>query len=191
MNELLWWFGRSSGLVAYVALWSTMFFGVMLGSRGGGGLLHSPTLLALHRAWSFSAVAITGAHVLAVVLSPGSPIPAVAALVPFASPSLTGAVALGTLASWTLLLLVGTSLARSHVPAWVWGAVHALSAGGFVLALAHGVFAGPDTASPWVRGTYVVTVSVFVSAVAHRLALASASRTASSPPSSTRRRDFV
>lgn len=176
MNELLWWFGRSSGLVAYVALWSTMFFGVMLGSRGGGGLLHSPTLLALHRAWSFATLGVTAAHVLAVVLAPASSVPPVAAIVPFASPSLAGPVALGTLASWTLLLLVGTSFARAHLPPWVWRAVHALSAGGFVLALAHGVYTGPDTGSPWVRGLYVVTGSVLLGAVVHRVALANIAR---------------
>lgn len=185
MNELLWWFGRSSGLVAYVALWSTMFFGVMLGSRGGG-LLHSPTLLALHRAWSFATVGVTAAHVLAVVLSPASPVPPIAALVPFASPRLAGPVALGTLAFWTLLLLVGTSLARAHLPVWVWRAVHALSAGGFVLALAHGVYTGPDTGSPWVRGLYVVTGSVLLGAVVHRVALANLTDTGA--PSARARR---
>ncbi len=173
MNELLWWLGRSGGLVAYVALWSTMVFGVALGARGGG-LLHAPTLLALHRAWSFAAVALTAAHVLAVVLSPASPVPPVAAVVPFASPRLTGPVALGTLAAWTLLLLVGTSLARARVAPWAWRAVHTLSAGGFVLALAHGVLTGPDQGSAWVRGLYVVTGSVLVGAVATRVALAGA-----------------
>lgn len=169
MNEVLWWLGRSGGLVAYVALWSATFFGVLLGARGAG-LLHAATLLALHRAWSLASVALTAAHVLAVVASPASPVPAVAAMVPFTSPVRTGAVGLGTLAAWSLLLLVGTSLARGRVPAAVWRAVHTLSAGGFVLALAHGVYAGPDTGA--VRGLYAATAAALVGVVGLRLAAA-------------------
>lgn len=171
MNDLLWGFGRASGLTAYLALWSCLFFGFLLGARGGG-LLHAATLTALHRAWSLAAVGVTLAHVLAVALAPASPVPALAAVVPFASAHLAGPVALGTLALWALLLVVGTSLARSRVPPWVWRATHTLSAGGYALALAHGVLTGPDTGSPWVRGLYVVTSSVLVAAAAYRVALA-------------------
>jgi predicted ferric reductase len=174
MNELLWWIGRTGGLVAYLALWGAMFFGVLLGSRGGGGLLHSPTLTALHRAWSFAAVAVTAVHVVAVVASPASPVPVSAAVVPFVSPAQRGAVALGTLATWALLLLVGTSLARTRPAPSVWRAVHALSAAGYFLAVAHAVYAGPDADAPAVRAFYVATGAALVGAIAQRVALATA-----------------
>lgn len=39
-----------------------------------------------------------------------------------------------------------------------------------MLALAHGVDAGPDGGSAWVRGLYVVAAAVLAAAVGHRIA---------------------
>ncbi len=171
---VMWWFARTSGLLAYVALWLTMMFGVLVASRGGGGWLDNGAVFELHKAWSVVAVVATGCHVLGIVADPHAGVAVVASVLPFASARLTGAVALGTFAGWGLLAVVVATVVRARLPGWVWRAVHAASFGTFLLALVHGVVAGTDT--PTVQMVYAGTGTVLLSAVLHRLALASRRR---------------
>jgi len=169
---LTWWIGRTSGLLAYVALWLTMVFGVLVGSRGGGGWLHNGAVFELHKAWSLIAVLATSVHVLALVGDERSGVPALASFVPFASPRLTGPVTVGTVAGWGLLAIVVATAVRAKLPNWIWRGVHAASFGTFLLALAHGVLAGTDSSTLEVRVMYAATATVLLAAIFHRLALA-------------------
>jgi len=173
---LAWWIGRTSGLLAYVALWATMVFGVLLGSRGGGGWLHNGVVFELHKAWSLIAVTATGVHVLALVADELSGVPALASFVPFASPRLTGPVTVGTFAGWGLVAVVWATAIRAKLPGWCWRGIHATSFGTFLLALAHGALAGTDSSTLEVRVMYAATGTVLLAAVFHRLALASLGR---------------
>lgn len=168
---LLWWTARALGLVAYVALWLTSLFGVLLSSRGGGRF-DIATIVELHNRWALAAIVATALHVLAVVGDPVSGVTPLAVAIPLASAKLTGPVALGSLALWAMAIIaLSTALAR-HLPRWIWRAVHVSAFGTLVLALVHGLSAGTDTSEPLVRGLYLATAALMLGAVTQRLLLA-------------------
>ena len=169
---VMWWTARALGLVAYVALWLSALFGVLLAGRGAGGLLDRATVLELHNQWALAALVVTALHVLAVVGDPRSGMGPLVAIVPLASAKLRGPVALGTVALWGMAAVAVTTAVIGRLPPFVWRAVHATAFGTLLLALVHGAAAGSDTSSPVVRGLYAGTIAVLLGAVLQRLALA-------------------
>lgn len=170
---VLWWAIRAFGLVAYLALWLSMVFGLLVSSHGAGGRLPGPWMMDLHRRWALAALVATGLHVLAVIGDPVSHIAPVAALVPFASARLTGPVALGTVAFFGLAAVaVTTAIPPKKLSRATWRAVHGLVFGVFLLALVHGITAGTDAGTPWVVVGYTVTVAVLLVGIAQRVVVA-------------------
>jgi sulfoxide reductase heme-binding subunit YedZ len=166
-----WWIARTAGLVAYVALWFSVTFGVFVGARGAG-VLHAPTLINLHESWASVAVFATALHVVFVFVDPASNVGWVAGLFPGLGAPVTGGVVLGTGALWAFALLIVSTALRARLPSQVWRAVHASAFGSFLMALAHGAFAGTDAGDPVVRGLYLGTFASLVGAVFARVAVA-------------------
>lgn len=166
-QPVLWWGGRASGLLAYLALWLAMVLGTLISAKST--LLDKKWAMEAHRQWSLTAVLATVAHVVTFVVHSESGLSTASAIVPFAAARMTGSVAVGVFAMWGLLLIALSSLLRGHLPYAAWRAVHALAFGTMLLAFAHGVTAGTDTAQPFVRGLYAVTLAVLAGAIAGRV----------------------
>lgn len=165
---LMWWASRASGFVAYLALALSMLFGLAITGRAGG--LARATFFELHQQWTLAAVIATTVHVVTIVAHELSGVPALAAVVPLASPRLTGAVALGTLALWGIAVIAVTSWLRTRIPHAAWRAIHAAAFGTFLLALAHSLAAGTDTGTPWAVALYSATGGAVVGATVYRFA---------------------
>jgi sulfoxide reductase heme-binding subunit YedZ len=165
---LIWWASRASGIVAYLALALSMVFGLAVTGRVGG--LARATFFELHQQWTLAAVIAVVVHVVTIVGHATSRVPVVAAVVPLASPTLTGAVAIGTIALWGMALMVATSWLRTHIPYRAWRIVHAAAFGTFLLALAHAITAGTDTGMAWMVVLYAATGGVVVGAAVYRFA---------------------
>lgn len=168
---VLWWADRALGMLAYVALWLSTLFGVLVGSRGAGGLLDRATVIQLHSRWALVALAATGLHVLTVVGDPYSGISPLAVFVPGVAQKLTIPVTLGTLALFGLTSLAVATFLADRIPKTVWRAIHATAFGTYLLALAHGVFAGSETQVPAVRALYLGTAAMLVAAFVQRVLL--------------------
>jgi predicted ferric reductase len=175
-RPVLWWVGRASGLLAYGALWLSMLFGLAVSSKGAGGLLPKKAMMDLHQQWTLSAVVATVVHVFALVFHAESGVTPWAAVIPFASQRLTGAVALGTVALFGMAVLVASSWLRTRIPYATWRGIHALAFGTMILALVHGWTAGTDTSAEAVRWLYIVTLAVLLGALTSRVGLALAAR---------------
>lgn len=168
----LWWATRAFGLLAYLAMWLSMLFGVLVAGRGAGDLFDRATVLSLHTRWALAALVATALHVLAAVAEPHTGVSPAAALVPFASATLRGPVALGTFALWGMgLVALSTALMR-RLPKWTWRAIHATSFGALALALVHAAAAGSESTTPIVRALYAASVAVLLGAVIQRALLA-------------------
>ncbi|MBK7777843.1 MAG: hypothetical protein IPI43_27635 [Sandaracinaceae bacterium] len=167
----MWWADRALGLLAYVALWLSTLFGVLVASRGAGGLLDRATVLQLHSRWALVALSATGLHVLTVVGDPHSGISPLAVFVPGVAEKLTAPVTLGTVALYGLVSLGVATYLADRIPKVVWRAIHATAFGTYLLALAHGIFAGSETQLLAVRALYVGTGAVLVVALVQRVLL--------------------
>lgn len=168
----LWWATRAFGLLAYLAMWLSMLFGVLVAGRGAGGLFDRATVLELHTRWALVALVATALHVLAAVAAPHGGVSPLAVVVPFASATLRGAVALGTLALWGMGLVAASTALVRRLPKWTWRAIHATSFGTLALALVHAAAAGSESGVLIVRGLYAASVAALLGAVMQRALLA-------------------
>lgn len=181
---VMWWSARALGMLAYVALWLSTLFGVLVGSRGAGGLLDHATVLQLHRRWALVALAATGLHVLTIVGDPHAGISPLAVFLPDVSERLTASVTLGTFALYGLVSLAVTTYLADRIPKAVWRAIHATAFGTYLVALSHGVFAGSETTVPAVRALYVGTAAVLLAAIVQRVLLSLRPSTSRTGPAS-------
>jgi len=175
---IMWWAARAMGLLALVALWLSVLFGIFIAGKGAGGLLPKPSVALLHNRWALAAQVATALHVLLVIADPVSGVTPLAAVLPLTSATLTGPIALGTFALWGLAVLLITTALTRKLSKVAWRAVHASAFGSFLLATVHGATAGTDTTAPAVRILYALTSGLIIAAIIQRLLLArAASRT--------------
>ncbi len=172
-QTITWWASRALGITAYIAIWLSMLFGLLVGAKGIEGLLGRKVLMDLHQQWSLAAVLATLLHVLTIVgHAVESHVAPIAAIVPFTSRTLTAEVAMGTIAFWGLALISISSWLRSRIPYGLWRTLHALVFGTFLLALLHGILGGTDSSAPWAQWMYLVTASLFAGTLTARIAVA-------------------
>ncbi|MFA7248018.1 MAG: ferric reductase-like transmembrane domain-containing protein [Dehalococcoidia bacterium] len=174
-QPLLWWAGRALGFLAYIALWLSMCFGALVSSGGAGGLVSKKWIMDFHQEWTLVAVVSTVLHIIVLVTHAESRVTPWAAIIPFVSATLTGPVALGTIAAIGLAVIVASSWIRTRVPYPAWRALHALSFGVMMLALAHSVASGTDTGIPAAGWLYVVTTASLAGVIVMRIGVALAS----------------
>lgn len=168
----MWWTSRAFGTLAYLALWLSVLFGVLVSSRGAGGLFQPAFMIELHTRWALVAIAATLLHVLLIVGDPKAELVAWRALVPFASEKATGALGLGATAMWLLLAIAASTYAMDKIPKVLWRAVHALAFGTYAIALAHAAMIGAAATDPIMIGLYAVTSGVLMAAIIQRVLLA-------------------
>lgn len=167
---VMWWLGRSTGFLGYIAAWFSTLFGVLVAGKSvPTSVLDRGVVLELHRQWSIATLIVMVIHVFLIVTNSHSGVSVWATVIPLASSTLRGPVALGTLASWGFLANAITTAAYRQLPNWAWRAVHASAFGTFVLVLVHGLYAGTDSQALWVKGMYGITVGILSFAVFYRV----------------------
>ncbi len=168
----LWWLGRATGVLAYGALWLATFFGVLVSSKGAGGLLDRATIIGLHRGWSAMALAATLLHILLIVGNSHSGVNPLAAILPQMSSIMTGAITLGTVSFWGVLAITLSTTFMNRIPNIVWRGIHASAFGTYILALAHSLLSRPETNANWGWSLYISTSALLLGAVIQRLLVA-------------------
>ena len=148
MNSVvLWYLDRASGIVALVLISLTVVLGVVVQRQGRlpglprfGGVL-------VHRGVALLSALFLLVHILSAVIDTYVPIGGWAAFLPFTSGWRPGAIALGTLSSDLVVLIVLTSLLRGRIPVRLWRPIHWTAYLMWPLAFFHGLTAGTDLGS--------------------------------------------
>jgi len=173
-----------AGVLALVGLTGSVLLGLVATDRIVMTPGHRVMAQAVHRAFSFGALAFLVIHIVTEILAQRSHV--IDAVVPFLSPYRTFYIGLGTIASDLIILLVVTSILRkrftAHGKAWRWRAIHYTSYVAFVFAVLHGLLGG-RTAKPYVDWSYGFAIAVTALGLAVRF-LAISLRPKESLPSS-------
>ncbi len=174
-----WYLSRSSGFVAYLLLWGSMVWGLLLSSKIGQGKLRPPALLDAHQFLSNTALGFAFFHGLVLMGDRYLSFPLQAVLLPFASSYETLLVAAGQVALWLSLLLSVSFLVRKRIGQRAWRSLHYSSFMAFFFVLAHAVWLGSDSSRPAVQLFYLATSGVvffltFYRILASRKALSAA-----------------
>jgi predicted ferric reductase len=158
MSAAAWYVARSSGIVAYLLLSSSVVLGALMAGRAK----FTWPRFAVEEVHRFLAL-LTGVfivmHGLALLLDTVVPISLLQALVPFTSPYRPFAVGLGVLAAELAAAVGITNLFRSRLPHKVWRRAHYLTLAVWGLATVHGFLAGTDRLDPWFAGIAMATVT--------------------------------
>jgi predicted ferric reductase len=158
MSATTWYIARSSGIVAYLLLSSSVVLGALMAGRTK---FTWPRFAVeeVHRFLALLAGVFVVVHGSALLLDTVVPISLGQALVPFASPYRPFAVGMGVLAAEIMAAVGITNYFRSRIPHKLWRRAHYLTLAVWGLATVHGFLAGTDRFDPWFAGIAVATVS--------------------------------
>ncbi|MBI3244719.1 MAG: ferric reductase-like transmembrane domain-containing protein [Chloroflexi bacterium] len=153
-----WYLSRASGVVAYGLLWLSMIFGLTLTNKMARVWPGGPTMFDLHQHASLLGLAFALFHGLILMGDHYINYSLAQVLVPFSSAGYRPIwVGLGQVGFY-LMGLVGLSFyARKAMGNRLWRLIHFLSFGMFLLALAHGMMSGTDSAADPVKLMYWIT----------------------------------
>jgi predicted ferric reductase len=171
----IWYIARGAGFSALILLTVATAIGLLLGGRVPGSAHARVVLQYVHRTLAVLGLAVLGLHLTAILADSFARVGIVGAAIPFQSAYRASAIGFGSIAGYLFLLVAATGflrvrMTRSAAATRVWRAIHALSYGGWALALLHGVRSGTDSAQPWARWIYVGCAAAVGTAVAVRTA---------------------
>ena len=154
-----WYLSRASGFVAYVLLWGSVVWGLLLSTGTGRCWVRPPQLLDAHQFLSTAAVGFASFHALVLMGDRYVSFPLRAIVVPFASSYEPLLVACGQIALWLSVLLIGSFRVRRHIGGRAWRQLHYVSFVAFWLAFGHGLALGSESATPWATVVYLGTAA--------------------------------
>ena len=150
-----WYLARMSALVAYALLWLSMILGLSMSNRLARVWPGGPTTFDLHQHTSLLGLAFALFHALVLLGDRYIGYTLAQVLVPFASAGYRPLpVGLGQVGLYLLAVVALSFYVRRITGYWFWRIVHFLSFAIFLLALAHGLWSGTDSAALWARGLY-------------------------------------
>lgn len=159
-HQVFWYVARTSGLLAYGLLFMTVVLGLRVRTRALKDVGVGWGAIDLHRVAGTAGLVAIAVHLAALALDSYMPFGGAELFVPFASSYRPLPTALGIVALYLMLAVIGTSLMRARLPLRLWRALHLLSYAAFALALFHGLGAGTDAAQPWARPAYWLSGSI-------------------------------
>lgn len=143
-QQLSWFLARATGIVAWGGLTLSVVLGLALSTRALGRRPTTAWLNDLHRGVSASAVVFTAGHLASLAWDEYVQFGLREFLVPMASTWRPFAVTLGVVATYLLLVVELSSLARRSLSARLWRMLHLLAFPSWMLATGHFVLAGTD-----------------------------------------------
>jgi predicted ferric reductase len=174
-----WYLSRAAGLSAYLALTLSVAWGLLLSTNLADKWIARGRSVELHKWISAVALALILAHALVLVGDPFVRFDLVDLLVPGASQYRQLAVALGVLSAYGTVSVLGSFWLRRLIGQRTWRAVHILAFPTFGLVTLHGMLAGSDSATLWMRLVYLLSTAIVLWLVTYRLLARSAARASS------------
>jgi methionine sulfoxide reductase heme-binding subunit len=154
-THVFWYFSRATGVTAYLALAAAAVWGLLVSAGMVDWLVPRGRSVEMHQWLSGMGLVLALGHGLALIGDSYVSFDALDVLVPFIAPYRPAAVALGTIGLYLAFVVYGSFWLRPRLGMRRWRALHMLSFPAFALVTLHGVLAGSDSASPWLRVMYM------------------------------------
>jgi methionine sulfoxide reductase heme-binding subunit len=164
-----WYLLRASGVVTLLLLTIVVALGVATTNRFRPRGLPLFVTTTVHRNASLLSVVFLAIHVVTTVVDPQANVQLAAVIVPFVSQWAPFWVGLGALALDLVAALVVTSLVRKRLSYRLWRGIHWAAYAAWPLALAHGIGAGTDAGTEWLRAVNALCVLAVGAALAWRV----------------------
>jgi sulfoxide reductase heme-binding subunit YedZ len=171
-----WFVSRMLGFVAYLALATSVLYGLLLSTKLLERLVKRPVSFTLHRDLAAAAVSMSIGHGLLLMLDRTISFSLIQLAVPFTTAYRPFWVGLGQVALFVAIAILVAFALRRRVGQRSWRALHGLAFAAFVAATAHGIAAGTDSRSWWAWWMYGGATAISVFLLTYRLALAGLTR---------------
>jgi len=153
-----WYLSRSSAFVAYGLLWFSMALGLLITNKLARVWPGGPTAFDLHQYASLLGFAFALFHGLILMGDKFIAYTLAQVLTPFASANFRPLwVGLGQISFYLFGIVALSFYVRGFVGNRFWRLIHYLSFAVFLLALAHGLASGTESASDWARYFYWIS----------------------------------
>jgi predicted ferric reductase len=160
---------RAAGFAAYLLLWVGLVTGMAVHMRYRPGPLAMTWLLETHRIASALSLSFVAGHIAGLLVDPTIAFSPLDIATGLSSSYRPVQVALGSLATWLSIVVLGSTALAGRMPYASWRNLHYLSFPAYFLALLHGVTSGTDASAPISLVVYASTASFVAAMVVARL----------------------
>jgi predicted ferric reductase len=165
-----WYLSRASAGVAYVLVWLSMIFGLLITNKLARLWPGGPVAFDLHQYFSLLGLAFALFHALILMGDQYIQYSLIQVLTPFASTAYRPLwVGLGQIGFYLLGIVVLSFYVRRRITPRVWRIVHYISFVVFSLALLHGIKSGTDSTNQLAVSFYWTTGGLLVFFFIYRL----------------------
>lgn len=180
---------RAAGIGAYLMLFVSVAWGLVGTTSLTANRPTKQSSISIHQFASPVGLLLLVVHIVGLIVDRYMKFHILDVLIPLRGSYKPVGVALGILAMYAMIFVVGLSWIRKSLSAKLWRASHILAVPAFTLAMLHGVFAGTDTVRPIMWGLYLSTglivtfllvVRGFTAGLRRRAAFAARRRTSGS-----------
>jgi hypothetical protein len=119
-----WYLSRATGFVAYLLLWGSVTWGLLLSTGTGRAWMRPPQLLDAHQFLSTAGAGFACFHSLVLMGDRYVSFPLRAVILPFGGSYEPLLVAFGQIAAWLSLLLIASFHVRRHIGGRSWRRLH-------------------------------------------------------------------
>ena len=177
--QAYWDLARSSGIVAYLLMWLSVAFGLLITNRMARAWPGGPTAFDVHQFSSLLGMAFAVFHGLILLGDQYIKYTLPQILIPFGSINYQPFwVGLGQLAFYALIPITFSFYMRKQISANVWRWIHYGSFISFAMITIHALLAGSDATNILVLGMYVITSASVVFLTMYRMLAVADSATA-------------
>ena len=152
-----WIILRAAGVGAYLMLFLSVAWGLVATTSLVTKRVSKPTSTLFHQFVSTVAFVLLGVHLGGLLLDRFTPFAPLDLVIPLRATYRPGATTLGIFAMYGMVIVLSSSWTRKRLPTKLWRSLHLFAVPAFTLSLVHGVFAGTDTARPWMWPIYAAT----------------------------------
>ncbi len=168
-SRITWHLSRSTATVAYLLLTGSVAWGLILTTKIIKEITPPPLVLGLHTWLSWVAIVLGGFHAFLLLFDTYYTYTLAHLLIPFIGPYRPGAVGLGTLSLYLMILTSASFSWRSWLGQKRWRMLHYLTFVAYTLVTVHGVLSGTDSGDLGMRAMYIGSVSLVLFLTNYRL----------------------
>ncbi len=171
-----WLFERLFGFMSYIAVVMSVVFGLLLSTRILDAIAHRPVSFALHQDLAAFGLGLAGIHGVLLGLDKSVPFTLAEILVPGMAPHAPLAVAAGQTVFYLMAVVTISFYARRRIGQRAWRTLHYVTFLAFAGATIHGIAAGSDSGSMWVRALYLGSMALVAFLLTYRIGISMVER---------------
>jgi predicted ferric reductase len=170
-QQVLWFVTRSSGIIAFLLLWLSTVWGLVISNKILSPVLQGIFSFDFHEVLSLLAIGFTVLHIGVLLFDSFLPFSLVQILVPFASTYRDPWVGIGIIGFYLMLLVSVTFYMRRQIGQKAFRAIHFVSYVSYVGVTLHSIFTGTDSVLPAAQVMYAGTALVVVFMTVYRIVI--------------------